>query len=249
MAQTPGSASKSDSASKSVTGGNISPLERTLTDFRARMVGGGTRSNLFECEINFPNFVLDSSITGDSSELSRRTRFLIKAANLPASTLGVIDVPFRGRNLKIAGDRTFDPWTITVINETDFSIRNAFERWMNLINKNQDAAGKINPSEYQTDAYIYQLGRADYKNNGSESKTTDDIPVLKTYKFYGVFPSSVSAIDVSYDSSDTIEEFTVDLQVQWWDTYAGNTDTSMIGTVEDSNLNVGSKSVGLTGSV
>ena len=245
MAQTPGSASKSV---KSVTGGNIPSLERTLTDFRARMVGGGTRSNLFECEINFPASVYDAS-TGAESELSRKTRFLIKAANLPASTLGVIDVPFRGRNLKIAGDRTFDPWTITVINETDFSIRNAFERWMNLINKNQDAAGKINPSDYQTDAYIYQLGRADYKNNGSESKTTDDIPVLKTYKFYGVFPSSVSAIDVSYDSSDTIEEFTVDLQVQWWDTYAGNTDTSMIGTVEDSNLNVGSKSVGLTGSV
>ena len=244
MAQTPGSAS--ETASKSVTGGNISPLERTLTDFRARMVGGGTRSNLFECEINFPNFVLDSSITGDSSELSRKTRFLIKAANLPASTLGVIDVPFRGRNLKIAGDRTFDPWTITVINETDFSIRNAFERWMNLINKNQDAAGKINPSDYQTDAYIYQLGRAHHTYNGKES---EDIPVLKTYKFYGVFPSSVSAIDVSYDSSDTIEEFTVDLQVQWWDTYAGNQDTSMIGTIEDDNSKPGGKSVGLTGSV
>ena len=185
MAQTPGSAS--ETASKSVTGGNISPLERTLTDFRARMVGGGTRSNLFECEINFPPLALDDSSTGDSSELSKKTRFLIKAANLPASTLGVIDVPFRGRNLKIAGDRTFDPWTITVINETDFSIRNAFERWMNLINKNQDATGKINPSDYQTDAYIYQLGRANHDNKGSES--SEKIPVLKTYKFYGVFPS------------------------------------------------------------
>lgn len=236
MAQTPGS------ASKTVTGGNISPLERTLTDFRARMVGGGTRSNLFECEINFPNFVLDSSITGDSSELSRKTRFLIKAANLPASTLGVIDVPFRGRNLKIAGDRTFDPWTITVINDTDFSIRNAFERWMNLINKNQDAAGKIEPSQYQTEAYIYQLGRADHKNMGGES--TNIIPVLKTYKFYGIFPSSVSAIDVSYDSSDTIEEFTVDLQVQWWDTYAGDQNTSMIGTIGDDSSKPGETRIG-----
>ena len=245
MAQTPGSASKT--ASKSVTGGNLSSLERTLTDFRARMVGGGTRSNLFECEINFPALVIDKSSTGEESDLSRKTRFLIKAANLPASTLGVIDVPFRGRNLKIAGDRTFDPWTITVINETDFSIRNAFERWMNLINKNQDAAGKINPSEYQTDAYIYQLGRADHKNMGG--KSTNIIPVLKTYKFYGIFPSSVSAIDVSYDSSDTIEEFTVDLQVQWWDTYAGDTNTSMIGTTGDSNLDVGSSSVGLPGDV
>ena len=239
MAQTPGSASKSV---KSVTGGNLSPLERTLTDFRARMVGGGTRSNLFECEINFPALVIDNSSTGAEGELSRKTRFLIKAANLPASTLGVIDVPFRGRNLKIAGDRTFDPWTITVINETDFSIRNAFERWMNLINKNQDAAGKINPSEYQTDAYIYQLGRANHDNKGKES---ENIPVLKTYKFYGVFPSSVSAIDVSYDSSDTIEEFTVDLQVQWWDTYAGGTEsTSMIGTIGDDTSKPGDTRIG-----
>ena len=236
MAQTPGS------ASKSVTGGNIPSLERTLTDFRARMVGGGTRSNLFECEINFPALVIDNSSTGAEGELSRKTRFLIKAANLPASTLGVIDVPFRGRNLKIAGDRTFDPWTITVINETDFSIRNAFERWMNLINKNQDAAGKINPSEYQTDAYIYQLGRANHDNKGKES---ENIPVLKTYKFYGVFPSSVSAIDVSYDSSDTIEEFTVDLQVQWWDTYAGGTEsTSMIGTIGDDTSKPGDTRIG-----
>ena len=239
MAQTPGS------ASETVTGGNISPLERTLTDFRARMVGGGTRSNLFECEINFPNLVLDSSITGDADVMSRKTRFLIKAANLPASTLGVIDVPFRGRNLKIAGDRTFDPWTITVINDTDFSIRNAFERWMNLINKNQDAAGKIDPSQYQREAYIYQLGRANHSNMGSEP--SKNIPVLKTYKFYGIFPSSVSAIDVSYDSSDTIEEFTVDLQVQWWDTYAGNTNTSMIGTIGDDSSDPGSTRIGQTG--
>ena len=235
MAQTPGS------APNPVKGGNISPLERTLTDFRTRMVGGGTRSNLFECEINFPERALNASSTGNKAELSRNTRFLIKAANLPASTLGVIDVPFRGRNLKIAGDRTFDPWTITIINDTNFSIRNAFERWMNLINKHQDAAGKIDPSEYQTDAFIYQLGRADHGNNNNDSK---NIPVLKTYKFYGVFPSSVSAIDVSYDSSDTIEEFTVDLQVQWWDTYPGNTTDSMLGTTTDVNGDAGISRVG-----
>lgn len=240
MAQTPGS------KAETVTGGNIPSLERTLTDFRARMVGGGTRSNLFECEIIFPDAALNATTTGAQDELSRKTRFLIKAANLPASTLGVIDVPFRGRNLKIAGDRTFDPWTITVINDTDFSIRNAFERWMNLINKNQDAAGKIDPSQYQQEAYIYQLGRADHKNDG---KTKGNIPVLKTYKFFGVFPSSVSAIDVSYDSSDTIEEFTVDLQVQWWDTYAGNMTTSMIGTTDEDSATLGDSSVDRPGDV
>lgn len=201
--------------SNSFTGGPQTPNSRTLNEFKSRMSGGGTRPNLFECEITFPTDVYSATHTGNQNDLSLKTRFLIKAANLPASTLGVIDVPFRGRNLKIAGDRTFDPWTITVINDNDFHIRNAFERWMNLINKHEDAAGKINPTDYQQDAIVYQLGRA--KLTGSTPTTNTEIPILKQYKFYGVFPTSVSAIDLSYDSSDTIEEFTVDLQVQWWD--------------------------------
>ena len=187
--------------------------DRTLEDFKGRMSGGGVRPNLFECELYFPSDSLPAGITEDA--LADKTRFLVKAANLPASTLGVIDVPFRGRNLKIAGDRTFDPWTITVINDTDFSIRTAFERWMNLINKHEDAAGKTNPVDYQKDMYVKQFGRG--RAGGLVPTTEAAIPVLKSYQFYGTFPTSVSAIDLSYDSSDTIEEFTVDLQVQWWD--------------------------------
>ncbi len=190
---------------------NPNTKDRTLDQFRSRMSGGGARPNLFECELNFPGDSIPVGVT----DLEDRTRFLVKAANLPASTLGVIDVPFRGRNLKIAGDRTFDPWTITVINDVDFSIRTAFERWMNLINKHEDAAGKIDPNAYQQDAVVKQFGRA--LTTGTTPISAVSIPVLKQYKFYGVFPTSVSAIDLSYDSSDTIEEFTVDLQVQWWD--------------------------------
>lgn len=187
--------------------------DRTLEDFKGRMSGGGVRPNLFECELYFPSDSLPAGFSED--QLSDRTRFLVKAANLPASTLGVIDVPFRGRNLKMAGDRTFDPWTITVINDTDFSIRTAFERWMNLINKHEDAAGKTNPVDYQKDMYVKQFGRG--RAGGSVPTTETAIPVLKSYQFYGTFPTAISAIDLSYDSSDTIEEFTVDLQVQWWD--------------------------------
>jgi hypothetical protein len=187
--------------------------DRTLEQFKGRMLGGGTRPNLFECELYFPSDSIPVGTTEDT--LADKTRFLVKAANLPASTLGVIDVPFRGRNLKIAGDRTFDPWTITVINDIDFSIRTAFERWMNLINKHEDAAGKTNPIDYQKDVYVKQFGRP--LTSGGTPTSATQIPVLKQYKFYGVFPTSVSAIDLSYDSSDTIEEFTVDLQVQWWD--------------------------------
>ena len=213
--------------SNSVTGGPRNPNTRTLNVFKSKMSGGGVRSNLFECEINFPTEVCSDIHTGNQNDLSEKTRFLIKAANLPASTLGIIDIPFRGRNLKIAGDRTFDPWTITVINDSNFHIRNAFERWINYMNKNEDAAGKIDPNDYQKDAIVYQLGRADLK--GTAQTTGNVIPILKQYKFYGVFPTSVSAIDLSYDSSDTIEEFTVDLQVQWWDAL-GSDGTTQLGT-------------------
>ena len=142
---------------------------------------------------------------------------MIKAANLPASNVNVIDVPFRGRNLKVAGDRTFDVWTITVINDVDFRIRTGFEKWMNLINKHDDNSGLTTPSQYQTDAYVYQLGRNEGKGAGTKDTNTQQMPVLKSYRFYGVFPTNVSSIELSYDQADTIEEFTVDLQVQWWD--------------------------------
>jgi hypothetical protein len=197
--------------------------DRTLEQFKGRMLGGGARPNLFECELNFPADAIPDGSTPDS--LSDSTRFLIKAAVLPASNLGIIDVPFRGRNLKIAGDRTFDPWTITVINDIDFNIRTSFERWMNLINKHEDNAGLINPFDYQQDAIVRQLGRAGLNGNVPVSDPT--LPVLKQYKFYGVFPTAVSDISLSYDSSDTIEEFTVDLQVQWWDALDINGNTQL----------------------
>ena len=201
---------------------------RTLEDFKARLIGGAARPNLFECEINFPTFATETTVTGGNTtdntrSVSELSRFMIKTANLPASTVGVIDVPFRGRNLKIAGDRTFDVWTITVINDIDFTIRTAFERWMNAINKHDDNTGLINPAQYQRDAIVKQFGRSSVSSANSDVTSPvltgpgDSIPVLKAYKFFGIFQTSVSAIDLSYDSADTIEEFTVDLQVQWWD--------------------------------
>lgn len=200
---------------------------RTLSDFKSRLVGGGARPNLFECELNFPSG-LASEVTVDDD-----FRFMIKAAQMPASNINVIDIPFRGRNLKIAGDRTFDPWTITVINDTNFKIRNAFERWMNFINRHDDNAGVITPAAYQTEMIVRQLGRGNVSQDtdGSLPTTTDTMPVLKVYKFYGTFPTNVSAIEVSYDAADSIEEFTVDLQVQWWDALNPN-EESILGTSE-----------------
>lgn len=199
---------------------------RTLEDFKARLIGGAARPNLFEVELTFPPFATESNATGDVDQtrsVSELSRFMIKTANLPASNVGVIEVPFRGRTLKIAGDRTFDVWTVTVINDVDFSIRTAFEKWMNAINKHDDNSGLINPAQYQRDAIVKQYGRSSLASAQSNVATPsitgpgESIPVLKAYKFYGIFPTAVSAIDLSYDSTDTIEEFTVDLQVQWWD--------------------------------
>ena len=166
-------------------------------------------------------------VNSTRDEIADKSRFLVKAAQLPASNIAPILVPFRGRNLKIAGDRTFDPWTITIINDVDFKIRTAFERWMNLINKHEDNAGLVDPTAYQKDLFVRQLGRAPL--SGSTPDSAAQLPVLKMYKFHGTFPTNISDIPLSYDSSDTIEEFTVELQVQWVDVQDSESKTQ-IGT-------------------
>lgn len=179
-----------------------SPVLRTISDFKAKMTGGGARPNLFEVVLQFP-----LSAPTDTDTL-QKSRFLVKAAALPASNLGNIDVPFRGRILKIAGDRTFDTWTITVINDTDFAIRSAFENWMNSMNRMEDATGTQDPADYQSDAYVYQLDR--------------DGSVLRSYRFHDVFPTNLSQMDLSYEDTDRIQDFTVEMQVQWWEAIRGD---------------------------
>jgi hypothetical protein len=165
-----------------------------IDDFKAKIRGGGARPNLFKATINFPAYA-----QGDVEI----TSFLCKAAQLPASVMNFIDVPFRGRQLKIAGDRTFETWTPTIINDTDFGVRNAMERWMNGINAHQANTGFVNPVDYQADLIVEQIDR--------------DETVLKTYNFRGCFPTNISAIDLNYETVDQIEEFTVEFQVQYWE--------------------------------
>ncbi len=179
---------------------NTSPV-RTISDFKSKLTGGGARPNLFEVELAFPEAVRVDN------EVLEKSRFLVKAAALPASTIAPIEIPFRGRILKVAGDRTFETWTITVINDVDFSIRSAFEKWMNTINKMTDATGITNPIDYQKDAIVKQLDR--------------DGSVLRSYKFWDIFPTNISTIDLSYETTDTIQEFTVELQVHYWEAFRG----------------------------
>ena len=202
--------------------------QRTINDFKSRLVGGGSRPNLFECVLNFPD-QLGVNVDDDF-------RFMVKAAQIPGSTISTIPVPFRGRTLKIAGDRTFDPWTITIINDTNYKIRNAFEKWMNFMNRHDDNAGVITPAAYQREMLVYQLGRGVVNTGGASGarlpETTSQMPVLKTYKLYGCWPSDITPMELSYDSSDTIQEFSVTLQYQWWDTFEQGSTSSMLGTSE-----------------
>jgi hypothetical protein len=193
---------------------------RTITNFKSALVGGGARPNLFEVSIpNFPAAAVSAGAAWNS-EAQTNFNFLCKAAALPASNVAAIDVPFRGRILKVAGDRTFDVWTVTIINDEDFRLRSAFEQWMNALSKLDNATGATNPTSYMTNAVVHQLGRG--ANVGKNSTTNSNqnggtsVRPLRTYQFYDIFPTAVAAIDLSYDSSDTLEEYTVEFQVQYW---------------------------------
>mgnify|MGYP001215362721 FL=1 len=179
---------------------NPPPL-RTISNFKSKLTGGGARANLFEVVLTFPD------AAQPDQDVLDKARFLVKGANMPASNVSPIEVPFRGRTLKIAGDRSFESWTVTVINDTDFAIRSAFERWMNTINRVSDNTGLTNPADYQADAYVYQLDR--------------DGSTLRSYRFYDTFPTQVGPIELSYDAQG-IQEFTVELQVQYWEAVKGS---------------------------
>ena len=182
--------------------------ERSITEFRSRMTGGGARSNLFEVNIQYPDLVGNGSATEDGE-------FLVKAAEIPAANLGNIPVPFRGRVLPVAGDRTFDPWTITVINDTDFTIRDRMERWSNFINDIQTTQGEVNPENYQTNAIVKQLGRSGDTSGGST------IPMLRQYNFVGIYPNAVSSIPLDYGATDQIEEFQVTFNYLFYEIVGG----------------------------
>ena len=181
---------------------------RNITEFRSRLTGGGARSNLFEVSIDFPDLAIDQRLVTD------KVPFLVKAAEIPASNLGNIPVPYRGRVLPIAGDRTFDPWTVTIINDNDFLIRDAMEKWSNSINDLQTAQGTINPEIYQRSALVKQLSR-------QGTGPGDDEKILRQYKFEGIYPNTVSSIPVDFGATDQIEEFQVTFNYLFYEVAGG----------------------------
>ena len=195
---------------------------RTISQFKGQLAGGGVRPNLFEVELNFPNGAgqtlgfmsneatpaAENATIDNTTSIAEKVPFMVKAANLPASNITPVEVPFRGRILKVAGERTFDTWTVTVLNDADFQIRTSMEQWMNGISRLTNGSGEVDPSMYTADALVKQLDR-----NGD---------TLRLYNFVGLFPTNVSEIALSMDTTDTIEEFTVEFQVLYWTVGAGD---------------------------
>tara|TARA_B100001996_G_scaffold185892_1_gene142162 strand:+ start:22 stop:555 length:534 start_codon:yes stop_codon:yes gene_type:complete len=165
-----------------------------IDDFKANLIGGGARANQYRVTVTPPPGI---AIGLDV----RRTSFLVTASNLPSQTLGEIAIPFRGRSIYIAGDRSFDdPWTTTFMNDTDFMVRNAMELWSNGINDLANNTGVIAPADYQSDLTVEQLDRDD--------------TVLKSYIFRSAWPTSIGSIELSNESADAIETFDVTWRYQ-----------------------------------
>ena len=168
-----------------------------INEFKSRLQGGGARANQFKVTMSFPGY---AEVGGETSDLS----YLCTATSIPGQTLGVATVPFRGRILNLVGDRTFSPWSVTVLNDTNFKIYRAFERWMNAMNNMTDNEGLTNPGNYQTDIQVDHLDR-----NGA---------TLKTYILRGAFPTTLADIDLSASDNDTVETFTCAFVYQYFET-------------------------------
>lgn len=170
-----------------------------VAEFRSQMIGDGARPNLFAVTLTFPLLVNNGTVSG------QKVTFMAKAAQLPGSTVGTVPVYYFGRELKFPGNRTFPDWTITIINDEDFTIRNSMENWLNVINShagNVRDAGALGTNGYSVDAEVTQYG-----------KTGD---TLKKYRFVGLFPQDVAPIDLDWGSNDSIEEYAVTFAYQWW---------------------------------
>lgn len=162
-----------------------------INQFKSELAGGGARPTLFQCQITNPiNSAADIKIP-----------FMIRSAGIPESTVGQYSVSYFGRQVKYAGDRTFADWTVTVINDEDFAIRNAMEEWMNFINSH-DSNSRGLPQQY--------------KSTGQVTQFSKDGSPLRTYVFEGMFPISVDGIQLDWSQTDSIEEFGVTFQYDLW---------------------------------
>ena len=204
-------------------------MAKSISDFKSYLKKGGARPNLFLVRLNFPsqlNQVADIGNITSSANLTTQAEFMVKTAQIPASNIGTIEVPFRGRMLKVAGDRTFEPWSVTVVNDGNFEVRKAFETWSRGINAltenvSQLGYGADGGASYCVDMTVFQLSRDGQTPNRTPANPNtsgvDGMDVIRAYKFYDAWPSAVSSIDLSFEANDQIEEFTVEFQYNFFE--------------------------------
>lgn len=205
----------------------------SILDFKSKLIGGGSRPNLFEVEIPFPSNIGQLGETlkdSNNTSLTNSAKFLVKAAQIPASDIGVIPISFRGRELKMAGDRTFEPWTVTVINDSEYRLRSAFESWsrgINALTENVSQLGFTTETNnngctpYLVDLKVTQLSRECVTPTKTPTNPTAvgvaNEKRIRSYKFYGAWVSSIGAMDLSYDANDQIHEYPVTFQYQFYE--------------------------------
>jgi hypothetical protein len=171
----------------------------TISAFKAQMQGGGARPNQFRVELTFPGFV-----GGIMTAAGNAAQFMCKSTSLPMSAVTDIESAYRGRPVHFAGERTFQPWSVDILNDTNFLLRNVMEKWQNGILNYSATNGIMRPGDYQTDLAVYQLDRNDR--------------IIKTYKFYDAYPSNVGAIQLSFEQNNAIEEFNVEFTYNYFTT-------------------------------
>ena len=169
----------------------------SILSFKTALLGGGARANQFKVTLNFPSFV------SNGNSAATKGQFLVESASLPGQQIGIAQVMYRGRAVKLAGERMFDNWSVTVLNDTDFDIHNAFESWMQQINSKSENTGVINPLLYTTNMQVEQLDR-----NGI---------ALKKYTFQDAWPVSISPINLSFGENDQVERFEVQFAYGWFE--------------------------------
>ena len=189
---------------------------KSISQFKGALARGGVRPTMFQVDLTFPD-----GTTNDEADVIQKASMLCKGANIPASNISTISVPFRGRQLKVAGDRSFEAWTVTVVNDANFTVRKALEKWSERIQNHNFALGETVLENYFQDLTVRQLDR--------------DGTNLRTYKVFSAWPSAMSAIDLSFDNADSIEEYQVTFQYQFWHSSDAN-DVGTSGRVSDENV-------------
>lgn len=195
-----------------------------IIDFKSKL-NGGVRPNLYQVDIDFPARAIGALNGATKGSLMGETRYLCRSTSLPTHSQGLIEVPFRGRFLKIPGDRTFEAWTATFYNTSDFNLRAAFENWINIANQTDENIGVVGGLDALfTDVTVRQLSKDSAGGKNS---------VLRTYRLVDAWPTSVGAINVAYDSNDALEEFDVEFQYQYLDADKPRSVRSTTGEVPD----------------